>query len=66
MSAEDDFRFLVKLVHHGHLEREEAEPLLGRLKEGEPLEDLLQSLPGWDEERVERIERGKKGRKGTV
>ena len=43
MSSEDDFRFLVKLVHHGHLEREQAEPLLARLKDGVALPELLLS-----------------------
>ena len=66
MSAEDDFRFLVKLVHHGHLERGEAEPLLGRLKEGEGLEDLLLGLPGWDAERVARMIRTDAGERPEV
>ncbi|MBL6755725.1 MAG: serine/threonine protein kinase [Planctomycetes bacterium] len=66
MSSEDDFRFLVKLVHHGHLEREQAEPLLARLKDGVALPELLLSLPGWDEERVDRMIRTDAGERPEV
>ncbi len=66
MSSEDDFKFLVKLVHHGHLEREQAEPLLALLKAGTPLPELLLTLPGWDEERVDRMIRTDAGERPEV
>ena len=57
MPADDDVRFLAKLVHRSHLSREEAEPLLPRLKAGEDLDEVLASLDGWDLERVDKMRR---------
>lgn len=57
MSAEDDFRFLAKLVHRAHITREAAEPLLPRLKAGENLNGLLECLDGWDTDRVAKMRR---------
>ncbi|QDV06451.1 Serine/threonine-protein kinase PknB [Planctomycetes bacterium Poly30] len=66
MSAQEDVRFLAKLVHRSHLSREEAEPLLPRLKEGAELDDLLEALPGWDAERVDKMRRTEAGERPEI
>jgi len=66
MSAQDDVRFLAKLVHRSHLSREEAEPLLPLLKEGADLDELLASLPGWDDERVDKMRRTDAGERPEI
>lgn len=66
MSAQEDVRFLAKLVHRSHLSREEAEPLLPRLKAGEELDELLEVLPGWDSERVHKMRRTEAGERPEI
>lgn len=66
MSAQDDVKFLAKLVHRSHLKREEAEPLLPLLKDGADLDDLLERLPGWDGDRVDKMRRTDAGERPEV
>lgn len=66
MSAEDDVKFLAKLVHRGHLSREEAEPVIGRLKEGALLDEALLEADGWDEERVAKMRRTDAGERPEI
>lgn len=66
MSAQQDVKFLAKLVHRGHLSREEAEPLLPQLKNGGALDDLLLDLAGWDEERVDKMRRTSAGEEPEI
>ncbi|MEM8712006.1 MAG: serine/threonine-protein kinase [Planctomycetota bacterium] len=66
MSAQEDVRFLAKLVHRSHLSREEAEPLLPQLKGGAALDSLLSRLPGWDDERVDKMRRTEAGERPEI
>lgn len=66
MSAEDDVKFLAKLVHRSHLSRAEAEPLIGQLKQGVPLDEALLSVEGWDEERVAKMRRTDAGEQPEI
>jgi serine/threonine-protein kinase len=66
MSSQDDVRFLAKLVHRGHLSREEAEPLMPRLKGGETLDVALLTLGGWDDERVAKMRRTDAGERPEI
>ena len=66
MSAQDDVRFLAKLVHRSHITREAAEPLLPLLKDGAVLDELLESLPGWDGDRVDKMRRTDAGERPEI
>ena len=55
MSPKDDVQFLALLVHRGYLERNHAEKLLPRLKQGDALDPLLTELLGWDGDRVDKL-----------
>ncbi|MEM1447637.1 MAG: serine/threonine-protein kinase [Planctomycetota bacterium] len=66
MQTEDDVRFLAKLVHRGHLSRQEAEPMLPRLKEGELLDDLLVAIAGWNDEEVDKMRRTDAGERPEI
>ncbi|MFT6833482.1 MAG: serine/threonine protein kinase [Planctomycetota bacterium] len=66
MSAQEDVRFLAKLVHRSHLSRVEAEPLIPALKEGADLDELLADLPGWDFEHVDKMRRTEAGEKPEI
>lgn len=61
MSAKDDLQFLALLVHRGQLERNEAESLVPRLKDGEPLDDLLMDVVGKEEAWVRKMRRTQAG-----
>ncbi|HED65309.1 MAG TPA: serine/threonine protein kinase [Planctomycetes bacterium] len=56
-----DTDFLALLVHRGHVERADAQALLGRLRDGEALDDLLFDELGWDDEKIERMRRTRAG-----
>ncbi len=58
---ERDREFLVLLVHHGHLERADAEQLLPRLAAGESLDDLLEEVVGWEPRLVAKMRRTNAG-----
>ncbi|MEL6908067.1 MAG: serine/threonine-protein kinase, partial [Planctomycetota bacterium] len=64
--AAEEVRYLAKLVHRGHLSREEAEPLLARLKEGEDLDDLLSGDVGWDDDRIALMRRTDAGERPEI
>ena len=66
MSPQHDARFLALLVHRGYLARATAEPLLGPLKEGEPLDDLLQAHLGWDAEQIQMLRRTRAGEQPEI
>lgn len=66
MSAEDDVRFLAKLVHRAHIDRSQAEPLLARLKAGEALDQLLVDEVGWDLDQVARMRRTDAGERPEI
>jgi serine/threonine-protein kinase len=61
MSAEADVPFLARLVHRGHLTREDAELLLPELRKGAPLDRLLVGSLGWEPAKVERMRRTRAG-----
>ncbi|MDP6739848.1 MAG: serine/threonine-protein kinase [Planctomycetota bacterium] len=66
MSPQNDARFLALLVHRGYLSREAAEPLLAPLKQGEPLDDLLEARLGWEAERVLMLRRTRAGEQPEI
>lgn len=66
MSAQDDVKFLAKLVHRGHLSRDEAEPVIGRLKGGAALDEALLEVKGWDERRVAKMRRTDAGERPEI
>lgn len=61
MSPQQDARFLALLVHRGYLTRDDAEPLLQPLKQGEPLDGLLAAQLGWETERIQMLRRTRAG-----
>jgi serine/threonine-protein kinase len=61
MSTHDDVQFLALLVHRGHLPRGSAESLIGDLKQGSALDDLLIDVVGWTSERVQQMRRTRAG-----
>ncbi len=66
MSSRDDVQFLALLVHRGYLGRSAAEPLLGRMKDGEALDSLLIAECGWDEEKLTRMRRTNAGERPEI
>ncbi|MEM9801576.1 MAG: serine/threonine-protein kinase [Planctomycetota bacterium] len=66
MSTEDEVRFLAKLVHRGHLDRDLGRELHARMGGGETLDDALATLPGWDEERVAKLRRTDAGERPEI
>ena len=66
MSPKEDARFLALLVHRGYLEREEAEPLLPALQQGESLDGLLVQRLGWEESKVKRLRRTQAGQEPEI
>jgi len=61
MGGKEDVQFLAVLVHRGHLTREEAEPLLPKLKAGHDLDGLLESEIGWTSAEIRRLRRTRGG-----
>ena len=66
MPNPEDVRYLALLVHRGHLERAQAEPLLAHLKQGEDLDALLVREIGWDEAKVVRLRRTRAGEEPEI
>ena len=60
-SPSDSVKFLALLVHRGYLGRSQAEPLIGALKQGECLDELLVERVGWEQERVDQLRRTSAG-----
>ncbi|MBM3975437.1 MAG: serine/threonine protein kinase [Planctomycetes bacterium] len=61
MSPQTDLEFLALLVHRGHLVRDQAQHLFPFLKQGQPLDSLLQTECGLSPERVAWLRRTNAG-----
>jgi len=61
VSPSPDVQFLALLVHRGHLDRAQAEPLLADLKQGASLDALLADHLGWDTDKIARLRRTNAG-----
>ncbi len=66
MSTHDDLKFLALLVHRGHLDRKQAEPLLPALKGGAELDRLLVDLVGWTAKKVGMLRRTRAGEEPAI
>lgn len=66
MGSKEDLQFLALLVHRGHLERADAEPLLASLKDGAELDELLVKRLGWEAARVAKMRRTRAGEEPEV
>lgn len=61
MTPTTEVQFLALLVHRGHLERDEAEAVVPRLRQGEALDDLLVEVLGKDPVWVAKMRRTRGG-----
>jgi serine/threonine-protein kinase len=61
MSSPNDMEFLALLVHRGHLQRDQVQQLIPRLKQGGSLDALLESDIGMSADKVARLRRTNAG-----
>jgi serine/threonine-protein kinase len=66
MPTQEDVQFLALLVHRGHMERADAERLLPHLKAGRELDSLLETMLGWNEQKVRRLRRTRGGEQPEI